>query len=70
MCARFWRKLDEASPRDAKHEHALVLEFARGGSRALSAIDIVSRGYWYEQFRRASSIRFAVGAAVFSLCAG
>ena len=30
-----------------------MLEFARGRQPGLSEIDIVSRGYWYEQFRRA-----------------
>ena len=49
----FLAKLDEASRDGAKHEHALVLEFARGRQPGLSEIDIVSRGYWYEQFRRA-----------------
>jgi thimet oligopeptidase len=49
----FLARLDEASREGAKHEHALVLEFARGREAGLSAIDIVSRGYWYEQFRRA-----------------
>ena len=49
----FLAKLDEASRDGAKHEHALVLEFARGRQPGLSEIDIASRGYWYEQFRRA-----------------
>jgi len=49
----FLAKLDEASRDGAKREHALVLDFARGRQPKLSAIDIVSRGYWYEQFRRA-----------------
>src|SRR5580693_3837904 len=48
----FLAKLDEASRDGAKREHALVLEFARGRQPGLSEIDIVSRGYWYEQFRR------------------
>ncbi len=48
----FLARLDEASREGARHEHALVLEFARGRQPGLSAIDIVSRGYWYEQFRR------------------
>jgi thimet oligopeptidase len=48
----FLAKLDEASRDGAKREHALVLEFARGRQPKLSEIDIVSRGYWYEQFRR------------------
>jgi len=50
---KFLARLDEASRDGAKHEHALVLEFARGRQPGLSEIDIVSRGYWYEQFRRA-----------------
>ena len=49
----FLAKLDEASREGAEHEHALVLEFARGRQPGLSEIDVVSRGYWYEQFRRA-----------------
>ena len=49
----FLAKLDEASRDGAKREHALVLEFARGRQPGLSEIDITSRGYWYEQFRRA-----------------
>ena len=49
----FLAKLDEASREGARHEHALVLEFARGRQPGLSEIDITSRGYWYEQFRRA-----------------
>jgi thimet oligopeptidase len=48
----FLAKLDEASRDGAKREHALVLDFARGRQAGLSAIDITSRGYWYEQFRR------------------
>ena len=48
----FLAKLDEASRDGAKREHALVLEFARGRQPELSEIDIVSRAYWYEQFRR------------------
>ena len=49
----FLAKLDEASREGARHEHELVLEFARGREPGLSEIDITSRGYWYEQFRRA-----------------
>ena len=49
----FLAKLDEASREGARHEHELVLEFARGRQPGLSEIDITSRGYWYEQFRRA-----------------
>ncbi len=49
----FLKKLDEASRDGAKHEHQAVLEFARKRDAGLSEIDITSRGYWYEQFRRA-----------------
>ena len=49
----FLSKLDEASRDGAKHEHKVVLEFARQRDAGLSEIDITSRGYWYEQFRRA-----------------
>jgi thimet oligopeptidase len=50
---KFLARLDEASRDGAKHEHALVLEFVRKRQPGLSEIDITSRGYWYEQFRRA-----------------
>ncbi|MGZ5148313.1 MAG: M3 family metallopeptidase, partial [Burkholderiales bacterium] len=49
----FLAKLEEASREGAVREHELVLEFARGRQPGLTAIDITSRGYWYEQFRRA-----------------
>ena len=49
----FLSKLDEASRDGAKHEHKVVLEFARKRDAGISEIDITSRGYWYEQFRRA-----------------
>ena len=49
----FLAKLDEASREGAKHEHALILDFTRGREPGLQEIDITSRGYWYEQFRRA-----------------
>jgi len=49
----FLTRLDEASREGARHEHELVLEFARTREPAMSEIDITSRGYWYEQFRRA-----------------
>jgi thimet oligopeptidase len=48
----FLKKLDEASREGAKHEHHAILEFARKRDAGLSEIDITSRGYWYEQFRR------------------
>jgi thimet oligopeptidase len=49
---KFLAKLDEASRDGARHEHAEVLAFARKHQPELTEIDIVSRGYWYEQFRR------------------
>jgi thimet oligopeptidase len=48
----FLARLDEASREGAKDEHAQVLAFARRRQPELEAIDITSRGYWYEQFRR------------------
>ena len=50
----FLAKLDEASRDGARREHELVLEFARSAQPELKEIDITSRGYWYEQFRRAA----------------
>jgi thimet oligopeptidase len=49
----FLAKLDEASREGARHEHDLVLNFARQNQPALEEIDMTSRAYWYEQFRRA-----------------
>ncbi len=49
----FLAKLDEASRDGAKHEHGLVLKFAQKQEPGTREIDITSRGYWYEQFRRA-----------------
>ena len=49
----FLEKLNDASREGAKHEHKLVLDFALQRDAGLSEIDITSRGYWYEQFRRA-----------------
>jgi thimet oligopeptidase len=48
----FLARLDEASRDGARHEHAQVLAFARERQSELAEIDITSRGYWYEQFRR------------------
>ena len=50
---KFLARLDEASRDGARREHEQVLEFARRRQPDLAAIDITSRGYWYEQFRRA-----------------
>jgi thimet oligopeptidase len=48
----FLEKLDIASREGAQHEYNLVLDFVRERHPGLDAIDITSRGYWYEQFRR------------------
>ena len=50
----FLAKLDAASREGAQREHEMVLEFARKRQPALKEIDITSRGYWYEQFRRSA----------------
>jgi thimet oligopeptidase len=50
----FLAKLDEASREGARREHQEVLAFARKRQPGLSEIDIVSRAYWYEQFRRSA----------------
>jgi thimet oligopeptidase len=50
----FLAKLDEASREGARREHELILNFARDRQPGLSAIDITSRAYWYEQFRRSA----------------
>jgi thimet oligopeptidase len=49
---KFLARLDEASREGARDEHAQVLAFARERQPELNEIDITSRGYWYEQFRR------------------
>jgi thimet oligopeptidase len=50
----FLAKLDDASLEGARREHELILSFARAGQPELAAIDITSRAYWYEQFRRSA----------------
>jgi thimet oligopeptidase len=50
----FLAKLDEASREGAAHEHKLILDFAGQSQLGLTAIDMTSRGYWYEQFRRSA----------------
>jgi len=50
----FLTKLNEASLEGARREHELILNFARQRRSDLTAIDITSRGYWYEQFRRSA----------------
>jgi thimet oligopeptidase len=50
----FLAKLNEASLDGARREHELILNFARTRQPDLKEIDITSRGYWYEQFRRSA----------------
>jgi thimet oligopeptidase len=50
----FLARLNEASVDGARREHELILDFVRGRQPDLKAIDITSRGYWYEQFRRSA----------------
>jgi len=50
----FLAKLDEASLDGARREHELILNFARTRQPELKEIDITSRAYWYELFRRSA----------------
>jgi thimet oligopeptidase len=50
----FLAKLNEASLEGARREHELILNFSHRRQPGLTAIDIASRGYWYEQFRRSA----------------
>jgi thimet oligopeptidase len=50
----FLAKLDEASREGARREHELILGFVCRRQPDLSAIGIISRAFWYEQFRRSA----------------
>jgi len=50
----FIEKLDEASREGAKKEFDLVMAFARAKQPGLESIDITSRAWWYEQYRRSA----------------
>ena len=50
----FLAKLDEASREGARREHELIVDFTRQRQPGLESIDITSRAYWYEQFRRSA----------------
>jgi thimet oligopeptidase len=50
----FIAKLEEASRSGAEREYGMVLEFARRQQSDLKAMNAASRGYWYEQYRRAA----------------
>ena len=49
----FLKRLDDSSRNGAQREHAMILGFARTRQPEIREIDITSRGYWYEQYRRA-----------------
>jgi thimet oligopeptidase len=50
----FLAKLDEASLDGARREHELIVNFARTRQPEIEEIDITSRAYWYELFRRSA----------------
>jgi thimet oligopeptidase len=50
----FLEKLDQASREGARREHRMIVDFARQHQPGLDEIDITSRGYWYEQYRRSA----------------
>ncbi len=50
----FLEKLDEASREGGRREHDMIMDFARSRQPGLSEIDMSSRGYWYEQYRRSA----------------
>jgi len=55
----FLDELEEASRQGAQREYAMVLDFAKreqaaAGSNDLTEIDLASRGYWFEQYRRSA----------------
>jgi len=51
---KFLVRLNEASLDGARRELELILDFVRRHEPGIEAIDITSRGYWYEQFRRSA----------------
>ncbi len=50
----FLAKLNDASLEGARREYELILDFTRKRQPGLTAIDMTSRAYWYEQFRRSA----------------
>jgi thimet oligopeptidase len=50
----FLGQLDEASRPGAEREYAMVVGFAQQQQPGLKDIDLSSRGYWYEQYRRSA----------------
>ena len=50
----FLEKLNQASLDGARREHELIMKFVHERQPGPAAIDMASRGYWYEQFRRSA----------------
>jgi thimet oligopeptidase len=50
----FLEKLNQASLDGARREVELVMDFVRRRDPGTESIDMASRGYWYEQFRRSA----------------
>jgi thimet oligopeptidase len=50
----FIAKLEEASRAGAEREYEMVLAFAKAQKPDLKVMNAASRGYWYEQYRRAA----------------
>jgi thimet oligopeptidase len=50
----FIARLEEASRDGAEREYGMVLEFAQKREPGLKRMNAASRGYWYEQYRRAA----------------
>jgi thimet oligopeptidase len=51
---KFIARLEEASREGAEREFTMVLDFARKHEPGLKEMNAASRGYWYEQYRRAA----------------
>jgi thimet oligopeptidase len=50
----FLAKLNLASEEGALREHELILDFVRQRQPGVESIDMASRAFWYEQFRRSA----------------
>jgi len=51
---KFIAKLEEASRTGAEREYEMVFRFAQAERPGLMEMNAASRGYWYEQYRRAA----------------
>jgi len=50
----FLDELEESSRAGAQHEYGMVFDFAKRQEPDLAEIDLASRGYWFEQYRRSA----------------